>query len=125
MGDVADNSPGTVSKTAPAPGNHVVIDHGHGTFSILAHFRLGSLAVRQGQHVSQGMLLGRCGNSGRSELPHVHYHLQTAPSYGEGEGLPVSFSGYFKGGTYIPQDQPVRGEYLTPAQSEDRKEEHD
>jgi hypothetical protein len=123
VGDVADNPPGASPQTAPAPGNHVVIDHGEGAFSMIAHFRLGSLAVRQGQHVSQGMLLGRCGNSGRSELPHVHYHLQTAPSYGEGEGLPVSFIGYFKGGVYIPQGRPVRGEYLTPAQSVETPEE--
>lgn len=119
-GDVADNNPGTSSQTAPPPGNHVVIDHGKGAFSVIAHLRLGSLAVRQGQRVSKGTLIGRCGNSGRSDLPHVHYHLQTAAAYGEGEGLPVSFSGYFRGGAYISEGRPVRGEYLAPAQSDQR-----
>jgi murein DD-endopeptidase MepM/ murein hydrolase activator NlpD len=100
----------------------VVIDHGDGGFSMIAHFRLGSLAVRQGQHVAQGTLLGRCGNSGRSDLPHVHYHVQTRAGYGEGDGLPVPFSGYFLGGTYVPQGRPVRGDYLTPAQIGDPAE---
>jgi murein DD-endopeptidase MepM/ murein hydrolase activator NlpD len=115
VGDVADNAPGT-PPTAPPAGNHVVIDHGGGVFSLLAHFRLGSVAVRQGQQVSSGTLIGRCGNSGRSELPHLHYHLQNAAAYGEGEGLPASFRGYFLGGAYVPEGRPVRGDYVVPAQ---------
>lgn len=121
VGDVADNPPGTSPPAAPPAGNHVVIDHGDGAFSLLAHLRLGSLAVRQGQQVARGTLLGRCGNSGRSELPHLHYHLQNAAAYGEGEGLPVSFRGYFSGGAYVAEGRPVRGENVAPAQSERRQ----
>ncbi len=117
-GDVADNPPGTSPPAAPPAGNHVVIDHGNGAFSLIAHLRLGSLAVRQGQQVARGSLVGRCGNSGRSELPHLHYHLQNAAAYGEGEGLPVSFRGYFRGGVYVPEGRPVRGDGVIPAQSE-------
>jgi len=118
VGDVADNPPGTSPPAAPPAGNHVVIDHGNGAFSFLAHFRLGSLSVRPGQQVTRGTLLGRCGNSGRSELPHLHYHLQNAPAYGEGEGLPVSFRGFFLGGVYVAEGRPVRGQNVIPAQSE-------
>ena len=125
VGGVADNPPGTSPPTAPPPGNHVVIDHGNGAFSIVAHLRLGSLAVRQGQHVTQATLLGRCGNSGRSDLPHVHYHLQNAAAYGEGEGLPITFGGYFTGAIYVPEGRPVRGEYLTPTRKLDPSDPHD
>ncbi len=118
VGDVADNPPGTSPPAAPPAGNQVVIDHGDGAFSLLAHLRLGSLAVRQGQQVGRATLVGRCGNSGRSELPHLHYHLQNAAAYGEGEGLPVSFRGYFLGGAYVPEGRPVRGDNVIPAQGE-------
>ncbi len=74
--------------------------------------------MRQGQRVTAGTMVGRCGNSGRSDLPHLHYHLQDAASYGQGQGLPVSFRGYFVGGTYTAEGRPLRGDYLLPADVE-------
>jgi hypothetical protein len=57
-------------------GNHVVIDHGNGEFSLLAHLQAGSIAVRTGQRLTQGTVVGALGSSGMSTEPHVHYQLQ-------------------------------------------------
>jgi hypothetical protein len=116
VGDVADNErPGVQREGVAAPGNHVVIDHGNGEYSLIAHFRQGSLAVEEGQQVAAGTILGRCGNSGRSSIPHVHYHLQTGAAYGEGEGLPAFFTDYLVDGAPVASGEPVRGQRIVPA----------
>lgn len=109
----ADNRPGeNTAKTAP--GNHVIINHGQGEHSLIAHLRSGSVAVKAGQRVSAGDAVGECGNSGKSDLPHLHYHLQTGAAYKEGLGLPTFFNAYFLGGRFIERGEPRRGDLLTP-----------
>lgn len=77
---VQDNILGKVNEKVP-PGNHVVIDHQNGEYSFLAHFKQGSIKVKEGDKVEAGDLLGLAGNSGRSDVPHLHYHLQTQIEY--------------------------------------------
>ena len=74
------------------PGNHVVIDHGHGEFSMIAHMRAGSVRVALGDRVQQGDLLGLLGTSGDTVTPHVHYQLQDGPDGEFSDGLPVRFT---------------------------------
>ncbi len=90
---VVDN-PLQIVDTERNWGNYVIIDHENGEFSELSHFMQGSIVVLPGQRVGRGEILGRCGNSGRSPVPHIHYQLQTAPEVGTptlpcqfGEGL--------------------------------------
>jgi hypothetical protein len=47
-----------------------------GIFVILAHLKRESVVVSEGRRVTRGELLGRCGNSGRSPVPHLHLHAQ-------------------------------------------------
>lgn len=113
--NVEDNErPGAQRPDVAPPGNHVVIDHGEGEYSLIAHFRRGTVAVRTGQRVEAGQLLGQCGNSGRSTLPHVHYHLQTGAAYGEGLGLPAFFNDYQADGRRVQTGEPRRGQVLLP-----------
>src|SRR5690606_5042938 len=60
---VPDNAPGVFDDEGPL-GNHVVIDHGTGEYSFLAHLRQGSVRVEPGQAVAAGEVVGECGNSG-------------------------------------------------------------
>ncbi|MEN3972387.1 M23 family metallopeptidase [Sphingomicrobium sp. XHP0235] len=113
---IEDNVPGKRNDDEPA-GNHVIIDHGDGEYSMLAHFKSGSVAVAAGDTVAAGQMLGECGNSGRSDLPHLHYHLSTAAAYGAGEGLPVQFEGYFSGERWVGSGTPIRGDLLLTAPS--------
>lgn len=74
------------------PGNHLVIDHGHGEFSLLAHFMAGSLRVAKGDRVAQGQALGKLGHSGDTNAPHVHYQLQSGPDWENADALPCRFA---------------------------------
>jgi hypothetical protein len=73
-------------------GNHVVIDHGGGEFSVIAHMMAGSVLVALGETVRQGQPLGRLGNSGDTNGPHVHYQLQAGPDWPSADALPCTFT---------------------------------
>jgi hypothetical protein len=78
-------------RTRDVRGNFVVIRHDRGIYSLTAHLREGSLCVKVGDRVHVGQVVGRCGNSGHSTEPHVHFHVQDSPSFYTGLGLPVRF----------------------------------
>ena len=71
-------------------GNYVVIDHGHGEYSVFGHIRQESAKVRVGDEVVCGQVLAAIGASGSSLMPHLHYQLQDASS-GHAQGLPSYF----------------------------------
>ena len=110
---IADNRPGQFNERQ-ALGNHVVIDHGGGEFSFLAHLRQGSVAVKAGAAVRAGEPLGRCGNSGNSSEPHLHYHLQNNAVFNGGDGLPAQFTDYVANGEAVARGEPVRGQRISP-----------
>lgn len=111
---IDDNRPGVMNPAEP-PGNHVVIDHGNGEYSFLAHLRNGSVRVRVGDRVSAGDPVGECGNSGNSSEPHLHYHLQTTPDIVRGAGLPAQFRDYVADGEPVERGEPVQGQRIRPA----------
>jgi murein DD-endopeptidase MepM/ murein hydrolase activator NlpD len=110
---IADNVPGTMNPRAPL-GNHVILDHGNGEFSFLCHFRQGTVAVKKGDAVKAGDPLGRCGNSGNSSEPHLHYHLQDSAEFGRGLGLPAPFRSYRADGKDVDKGEPVKGQTVEP-----------
>ena len=61
----------------PGEGNHVLIEHAPKEFSAVYHLKRGSVAVKPGQKVKRGDVIGRCGSSGYSRAPHVHYVICT------------------------------------------------
>lgn len=58
-------------------GNTIILKHAEGLFSKLSHLKAGSFAVALGDYVKSGQLLARCGSSGRSPEPHLHFQLQS------------------------------------------------
>jgi murein DD-endopeptidase MepM/ murein hydrolase activator NlpD len=76
---IPDNLPGVVNAY-DQHGNYVVIDHQNGEFSLVAHLIPGTLRVRPGQYVNAGAELGRCGNSGQTTNPHVHWQVMDNPN---------------------------------------------
>ncbi|MCI3931643.1 M23 family metallopeptidase [Streptomyces sp. AN091965] len=87
---------GTVRGAAPPRrviGNHVVLDLGDGVHAAYAHVRRGSLAVRPGDRVRTGQVIGRCGNSGNSTEPHVHFQLMDGPDIETARGVPFRWRG--------------------------------
>jgi murein DD-endopeptidase MepM/ murein hydrolase activator NlpD len=78
---VADNRPGEMN-TQENWGNAVVIQHGTNLFSVCAHLQPKSIRVKVGDVVTPGMDIGRCGNSGRSPFPHLHFQIQRSKLLG-------------------------------------------
>ena len=59
-----------------------------------------------------GQLLGRCGNSGNTSEPHVHFHVQDGPTVFRAKGLPVEFSDYVADGRRVAHGIPVQGQFV-------------
>ncbi|MEU7007874.1 M23 family metallopeptidase [Streptomyces sp. NPDC046332] len=74
-------------------GNHRVLDLGDGTYAMYAHLKRGSLTVRPGDRVAAGQELARCGNSGNSTEPHVHFQLMDGPDLDTAWGVPFTWRG--------------------------------
>ena len=74
---VSDNPPGG-NNPDENWGNFVIIYSDAGYYVLLAHLKCGSAAVYAGQRVFRGTLLGQCGNSGRSPVPHLHLQIQNS-----------------------------------------------
>lgn len=63
---------------AGAPyGNHVVIKHADGRYTLYAH--LSSNSVVKGQAVSAGQTIGAVGSTGNSGGAHLHFEARTSP----------------------------------------------
>jgi len=79
-------------------GNYVVIDHQNGEYSLFAHFIPGSFKVRPGMQVQAGVELGRCGNSGMSTLPHIHWQVMDNVNASIARGIRQRLGTYTKNG---------------------------
>lgn len=114
--NIEDNSrPGVVNRNinnSNLAGNYIMIDHLNGEYSLLAHFKKGTIIVAVGDTVIKGQEVGKAGNSGNSSNPHVHYHLQNTPDYLDGIGLPAQFNGYNANDVFIERGEPVRGQLV-------------
>ena len=72
-------------------GNKVTMKHAEREYSSLVHLVPGSIPVEPGDHVERGEEIGRCGHSGNSSEPHLHFQLHDHPAFELSAGLPVRF----------------------------------
>lgn len=63
-----------VARNLYFSGNTIVIDHGLGLFSTLAH--LSAFAAHEGDQVAAGQIVGRVGATGRVTGPHLHWAIR-------------------------------------------------
>jgi murein DD-endopeptidase MepM/ murein hydrolase activator NlpD len=71
--EVGGESRNTMGTSNRSYGLRVTIDHGNGYQTKYAH--LSGFDVSNGQTVKQGQQIGRVGNTGYSEAPHLHFEL--------------------------------------------------
>ncbi len=79
--DVEDNPIGDLDLVNNW-GNTVVIRHAGRLYSALSHLKKDSITVKPGEFVKKGDVIGKCGNSGRSPVPHLHFQLQETADIG-------------------------------------------
>ena len=59
-------------------GNYVKIKHSNGMYTFYAHLKYGSVAVKVGDRVTKGQVLGYMGNTGYSFGAHLHFEVRNA-----------------------------------------------
>lgn len=95
-------------------GNHIYIKlDATGTYLLLNHLKKGSVLVKAGDHVNEGDIIGKVGNSGSTSEPHLHIQHQhqdpTKTLYPIfAEGLPL----YFR--NIDGNSMPEKGSIITP-----------
>lgn len=94
---MAENVPHSGAHAEPitfdnAGGNHVVVEIAPHRYAFYAHMRPGTVQVKVGETVHVGDLIGRVGNTGSSEEPHLHFHIDDEPSFLAGQGVPFAFT---------------------------------
>jgi hypothetical protein len=106
-----DNPPGELPPVSlrNAGGNYVVVDMGDGRGAFYAHLQPNSITVHEGQPVHQGQVLGLLGNSGNSDVPHLHFHVMDGPDPLGSNGLPYVFRSFDGVGVVTDIDAMLEG----------------
>lgn len=76
---VADGEVWVVETWTTSYGNHILIKHDNGLYTLYAHGQAGSICVSEGQRVKQGQQIMRVGSTGNSTGPHLHFEVRTSP----------------------------------------------
>jgi murein DD-endopeptidase MepM/ murein hydrolase activator NlpD len=71
--------------------NYIVVLHSDGTTGEYYHLKQNGVAVEIGEKVTAGQYIGLSGNTGFSSMPHLHFAVYRAKSYGNFESLPFKF----------------------------------
>lgn len=100
---IKDNVPGEMDERNAA-GNYVVIEHANNEFSMIAHFKKNSILVKSGDTVTEGQLIGKCGNSGNSSEAHIHFQVMDSPDIVYGKSIRI----LFKDG-----NEPIQGDTIS------------
>jgi hypothetical protein len=95
--DLPEQVPGALPKGITidqVDGNFVVLDIGGGNYVLYAHMQPGSVTVKAGAKVKRGDVLGKVGNTGNTQAPHLHLHVMDGPSPLQSNGIPYVFGSF-------------------------------
>ena len=95
-----------------ASGNYIVLDIGGGRYAFYEHLKRG-IAVKVGETVRIGQVIGALGFTGQASAPHLHFHVADRLSVLGAEGQPFTFSRYERLGRYRSIDEFGREEAWT------------
>lgn len=87
----------TLSNCGGGYGNHVIIQHSDGNFTLYGHMYQNSVDVSEGSSVNQGQVIGKMGSSGNSTGAHLHFEVREGQNSSQNTVDPL---------TYISADTP-------------------
>ena len=92
-------------------GNYVVVDIGGGRYAYYAHLQKGQrgVLVEPGERVEKGQLIGRLGNTGNTDAPHLHFMLIDGKSPLTSDALPFEIGSVRTRGTLTNYDAFLKG----------------
>lgn len=86
-------------------GNHIVQDIGGGRYAFYAHLRGGNPeGLEVGQKLKRRQVIGQLGNSGNTDMPHLHFHIMDSPLPLGSNGLPFLIESFALEGTVAEPD---------------------
>lgn len=98
-----DNAIGETDPNNPS-GNYVIIRHKENEYSLIAHFKQDSILVLPGDQVDETTILGKCGNSGNSYEPHIHFQIMNSSTiFNDCASLKINF---------VNLENPIQGDYI-------------
>lgn len=96
VNEFPDQIPGTASKNKLYPGGNTIIMSlpEEGAFAFYAHIKPGTIAVKEGDKVTRGQVIGHVGNVGNSSEPHLHFHVTDRPTIFAANSLPYAIDNF-------------------------------
>jgi murein DD-endopeptidase MepM/ murein hydrolase activator NlpD len=85
------NSRGCWDDECAKYANYIVILHSDGTTGEYYHLEQDGALVDVGDSVTQGQVIGYSGNTGHTTMPHLHFAVYRATSWGNTQSIPVRF----------------------------------
>jgi murein DD-endopeptidase MepM/ murein hydrolase activator NlpD len=73
-------------------GNYVVIRHANGEYSSYAHLKAGSVTLQKGDRVTRGQPIGAIGDTGDTNIVHLHFGISDGPDPLTWHSLPFDFN---------------------------------
>lgn len=108
---IRDNVPGLLNPIY-IPGNTVILKTELNEYLFFAHFKQNSILVKEGDKVTQGDVLGLCGNSGNSSEPHLHFHIQNVDDMNVATGAKCFFDSILVNGEVKRDYSPIKSEII-------------
>ena len=88
---VQNNTEGGPKKKYLSKGNHVIIDHGDGTYGAYWHLMKNGALVKKGDSVKTGDPVGKSGSTGYSSMAHLHFMVFKYDKHGHRITIPTKF----------------------------------
>ncbi len=108
---VKENKPGEMNPIY-VPGNSIMFKTSNNEFILFAHFKNHTIAVKEGQKVKKGQLLGLCGNTGNSSEPHLHFHIENVENMNVATGVKCYFDNIFVNGLLKNDYSPIKNDKI-------------
>jgi urea transporter len=122
VNDVYDNAIGETNSDRNW-GNTIIIRDDAGWFIKLCHLKMDSIELVEEARVVRGQIIGRCGNSGRSPVPHLHMQVQRTARIGD-KTVPFRLTQYCtKAGDlkeYHTSSVPEKDDVISPVEFNDK-----